>query len=115
MTNIKFDPEHKKVLDSFLLEIPGVIPGKMFGYPAYYINKKLFACLYENGVGIKVPEDKANELIGKKGIIHFQPLGRAKMREWIQINRKNSVDYLKDQEIFDISVKFVSKLDKSQN
>ena len=113
MTNIKFDPEHKKVLDSFLLEIPGVIPGKMFGYPAYYINKKLFACLYEDGVGIKVPEDKANELIGKEGIINFQPLGRAKMREWIQINRKNSVDYLKDQELFDISVKFVSKLDKS--
>jgi len=37
--------------------------------------------LYENGVGIKIPEDKANELIGKKGIVHFQPLGRAKMRE----------------------------------
>ena len=110
MGNANFNIEHKKVLDSFLLEIPGVKSGKMFGYPAYYIKKKLFACVYENGVGVKIPENKANELIGKKGIIHFQPMGRAKMREWIQINREISEDYLKDQEIFNISIKFVSTL-----
>ncbi|MGZ7109162.1 MAG: hypothetical protein ACXVHW_09355, partial [Methanobacterium sp.] len=71
--------------------------GKMFGYPAYYVNKKLFACLYEDGVGIKVPEDNANELNGSEGITPFQPLGRRKMREWIQINREKSEDYLKDE------------------
>jgi hypothetical protein len=115
MVNIKFNIEHKRVLDSFLLKIPGVVPGKMFGYPAYYINKKLFACLYENGVGVKIPRNKANELIGKKGIINFQPLGRAKMREWIQINREISEDYLKEQEIFDISIKYVSTLASKKN
>lgn len=82
----------------------------MFGYPAYYVNKRLFACLYEDGVGIKVPEDKAKQLIGHDGIIHFQPLGRRKMREWIQINRDNSEDYLKYKEIFDISIEFVLSL-----
>ena len=71
--------------------------------------------LYENGVGIKIPEDKANELIGKKGIVHFQPLGRAKMREWIQINRERSEDYLNHQEIFDFSIKFVSSLASKKN
>lgn len=110
MTNLKFNGEHKKILDSFLLEKYGVVPGKMFGYPAYYVNKKLFACLYENGVGIKVPEDKARELIDGDEIIHFQPLGRRKMREWIQINHESSKDYLNDKEIFDISIKFVSDL-----
>jgi hypothetical protein len=115
MVNINFNIKHKRVLDSFLLKIPGVVPGKMFGYPAYYINKKLFACLYENGVGVKIPGNKANELIGRKGIINFQPLGRAKMREWIQINREISEDYLKDQEIFDISIKYVSTLASKKN
>ncbi len=110
MGNAKFNVDHKRVLDSILLNTPGVVPGKMFGYPAYYINKKLFACVYDNGVGIKIPENKAKDLIGKKGIIHFQPLGRQKMREWIQINREKSEDYLKDQEIFDVSIKFVSSL-----
>jgi len=110
MGNVKFNLDNKRVLDSFLLDKTGVVAGKMFGYPAYYVNKKLFACVYENGVGIKIPETNANELIGKKGIVNFQPLGRAKMREWIQINRERSEDYLKDQEIFDVSIRFVSSL-----
>jgi hypothetical protein len=110
MGKVKFNIQHKKVLDSFLLKTPGVVSGKMFGYPAYYIQQKLFACVYEDGVGIKIPEDKANELVGNEGIIQFQPLGRAKMREWIQINREKSEDYLNDQEIFVSSIKFVSSL-----
>jgi hypothetical protein len=110
MAKVNFNVEHKRILDEYLLKIPGVVSGKMFGYPAYYINRKLFACVYEKGIGVKIPEDKANELIGNEGIIHFQPLGRAKMREWIQINREKSEDYLNDQEIFDISIRFVSTL-----
>ena len=108
MNKANFNQEHKKVVDSLLLKIPGVVSGKMFGYPAYYINKKLFACIYENGVGVKIPEKMANDLIGKEGITHFQPMGRAKMKEWIQINREKSEDYLKDKEIFERSIKFVS-------
>ncbi|MGC9517051.1 MAG: hypothetical protein ACP5C3_05045 [Methanomicrobiales archaeon] len=110
MVNVNYNLEHKKVLDSFLLKKPGVVSGKMFGYPAYYVKKKLFACVYENGVGLKVPESNVNELIGKNGIIHFQPMGRTKMREWIQINREESEDYLKVKELFDMSIQFVSNL-----
>ena len=110
MNKARFNPGHKKVVDSILLEIPGVVPGKMFGYPAYYVNEKLFACLYENGIGLKVPESMANEFVGKKGIVHFQPLGRRKMKEWIQINRERSEDYLKDRETFESSVRYVRAL-----
>ena len=110
MNMIKFNTEHKRVIDTFLLRIPGVVPGKMFGYPAYYINKKLFACIYENGVGLKVPEELVNQLVGREGFAHFQPLGRKKMREWIQINKERSEDYLKDQDVFESSVKYVSTL-----
>jgi hypothetical protein len=73
-----YNQRHKEVLDSFLLKMPRVVPGKMFGYPAYYIGKKLFACLYEEGVGIKVPENFANSLIGKDGIISFQLMEKQK-------------------------------------
>ena len=34
MNKTDFNLEHKKVIDTFLLEIPGVVLGKMFGYPA---------------------------------------------------------------------------------
>ena len=110
MNKANFNPEVKKAVDSILLKNPSVVPGKMYGYPAYYINRKLVACIYDEGVGVKVPESVANELIGKKGIVHFQPMGRAKMREWIQINRENPGDLLKDIEIFKTSIDFVASL-----
>ena len=91
-----YNPKHKEVLDSVLLQMPGVVAGTMFGYPAYYVNKKLFACLYEEGIGIKVPEKVADSLVGKKGIIRFQPKGRRPMKEWIQINHERSEDYRMD-------------------
>jgi hypothetical protein len=105
----KFDEGIKGALDSLLLHIPGVVAGKMFGYPAYYKGKKLFACVYEDGVGIKVPEDLAGKLTKTEGITYFQPLGRAKMKQWIQIKRQDPRDYLKDLETFQISIDHVAK------
>lgn len=78
ITKANYNLAIKLVLDSFLLPIPVVVPGKMFGYPADYVNKKLFACVYEEGVGLKVPFENANELIGKEGIIAFTPMGKRK-------------------------------------
>ena len=101
--------EHKKVLDSFLLDIPIVKPGKMYGHPAYYIGGKLFASLFMEGVCIKVPESLINELIKKEGIEPFRPMGR-KMREWILITREKSEEYLNDQEIFEKSIEYVASL-----
>lgn len=34
-----FNPEFKVVLDDMLLGYPFVRPGKMFGFPAYYVRK----------------------------------------------------------------------------
>ncbi|MBN1190986.1 MAG: hypothetical protein JXA46_14620 [Dehalococcoidales bacterium] len=112
MAKVIFSPEVKQVVDSILLKNPSVVPGKMFGYPAYYINKKLFACIYENGAGLKVPADAVDQLVGKKGIVHFQPLGRAKMKEWIQINRENPEDCFNDIDIFETSMSFVASLNQ---
>ncbi len=84
----------------------------MFGHPAYYVGGKLFASVYGDVAAVKVPEDLANELLQKKHITSFQPMGRPKMREWIQLNRKRSSDYVKDKDIFLASAKFVSTLSK---
>lgn len=114
MAKANFNPDIRKAVDSILLKNPSVVSGKMFGYPAYYINRKLFACVYGDGVGIKVPEGVASELLGEEGIVHFRPMGRAKMREWIQVNRENPEEYQKDAEIFETSMDFVGSLGKKQ-
>jgi len=56
---VNFNSGHKTVLDDLLLGDSNVRPGKMFGFPAYYVGKKLCICLYEQCVGIKLPEQSA--------------------------------------------------------
>jgi len=109
MVKAQYNLKHKEVLDSFLLDITIVKPGKMFGYPAYYVGGKLFASLYMEGVCLKVPVSLKNELLKRKDVVPFEPMGK-KMKEWIQINRNKSEDYLKDKEIFDKSIEFVASL-----
>lgn len=108
MPKAVFNPEIKTVLDSMLLSHPMVTAGKMFGYPAYYTNKKMFACVYGDGVGIKVSEALANELIGRDGIIPFEPMGRSKMKGWILINHSVPSDYSNDLCTFEASIEFVA-------
>ena len=55
MAKAEYNQKIKESLDSFLLVFTGVAAGKMFGYPAYYFGNRLFACVYEDGVGVKVP------------------------------------------------------------
>ena len=103
-----FNPEHKAIIDKLLLSNPNVQAGKMFGFPAYYAGKKLCICLYEQGVGVKLPEQTAAKLLKTdKNVVPFQPMGRRKMREWVQINLSHSEDYRKYQAVFDESIHHV--------
>ena len=105
---INYNPTHKSVLDDMLLGIPAVRPGKMFGYPAYYVGKKLSICLYEQGVGIKLPAQTVARLLENDShAIQFQPLGKPKMREWIQINLDHSDDYREYLPLFEESIQFL--------
>jgi len=103
-----FNPKHKAVLDDMLLDHPAIRPGKMFGFPAYYADKKLCMCLYEQGVGVKVPELTAARLIKEDpNVIPFQPYGKRKMREWIQINLDRSEGYKEYRSVFEESISHV--------
>jgi hypothetical protein len=106
-----FNPEHKTVLDDMLLGLPHVRAGKMFGFPAYYVGKKLCICLYEQGVGIKLPEKSVAKLLETdKNAVPFRPLGKPKMREWVQINLSSSKEYKKYKKVFEESVRYLLTL-----
>jgi hypothetical protein len=66
--------------------------------------------IYGDCVGIKVPEGLASKLLSEKHIVSFRPLGKPKMREWIQINRTKPADYRRDIDIFYASVEFVRQI-----
>ena len=104
----EFNAEHKAVLDELLLGDPHVHAGKMFGFPAYYAGKKLCICLYEQGVGVKLPGQSAAKLLETdRNVIAFRPMGKPKMREWIQINLSRSEDYKNYKPIFEESIRYV--------
>jgi hypothetical protein len=82
----------------------------MFGFPAYYVGKKLAICLYEQGVGIKLPVQTVARLLeSDRHAIPFQPLGKPKMREWIQINLEHSEDYREYLPTFLESIRFLQE------
>ena len=102
------DLSHKRILDAMLLKFPGVEAGEMTGLLAYFVGKRMFACICNGGVGVRLSAaDAANLQFSKDNIVPFEPKGRRSTREWIQINHQDSADYEKDLEIFRSSVAFV--------
>ncbi len=62
--------------------------------PGLLAAKKLCACLYEGGVGLKLPAASAERLLrGDPRIVPFQPFGRPPMRAWVHINLPDPEGY----------------------
>ncbi len=102
------DLGHKRVLDGMLVKLPGVEAGEMTGLFAYFVGKKMFACICNGGVGVRLSAaEAANLQFSKDNVVPFEPKGRKSTREWIQINHENSADYEKDLAIFQSSIAFV--------
>ena len=101
--------DHKAALDRILGVIPGVKISKAFGYPAYKIGGRIFCWVGQNGITIKLPRPRVDELIAEGGIHHpFGPTKETIWREWLAIERENSNDYEQDLPLFEESLSFVS-------
>lgn len=108
MSTNPLDSSHKAALDSLLLKIRGVEAADMTGLPAYFVGKKMFACICNGGVGIRLSTSEAANLQFSNGnVVPFEPKGRPSTREWVQINHDNSADYEKDLPLFEASIAFV--------
>jgi hypothetical protein len=102
------DLSHKRVLDAMLLKQHGVEAGEVTGLLAYFVGKKMFACICNGGVGVRLPAaDAANLQFSKEGVVPFQPKGMKSTREWVQINHENSADYERELDILLSSIAFV--------
>lgn len=113
LTRRKTSPGYRQDVLEALVRLfadrPEVTRGKMFGFPAFYTAGKLFACVYGDGVGLKLPQDTARRLEGKPGITPFQPYGKPKMREWTLIRHDRASNFSKDASLFEASITFVGK------
>jgi TfoX/Sxy family transcriptional regulator of competence genes len=112
MNKHRFKPDHKDVLDTLLLGSPNVRLGQMFGSPAYYVNNKMFACLFVDGVILKLPEPIAKHLVQQDSAQIFESNGR-KMREWVKLEVQVAEDYIQHQELFSQSIEFVEAISQT--
>ncbi len=107
MAKTKFISEHKVVLDDLLLAMPGVNASVVFGLPCYRVSTGVFATLYGDGVGIKLPATRVSELLENSNFVPFQPFGRNRGKEFVQINHDDSEDYRHDLALFEESMQYV--------
>lgn len=75
----------QEVLRDLLRHAPNVRERPMFGYPAFFAGGRMFACLSEEGVGLKLPAARVAGLLDGAGIQAFRPHGKPPMREWVHV------------------------------
>lgn len=106
----KFDAAAKRAVDALLLPVPGVRTGTMFGYPAYYVGRRLLACHYGGKVGIKVPVALAQSFIRTGRARAFRPYGKARMREWLAITWKCALERRSAASVLRAAVAYAKEL-----
>ena len=108
MTTDAPESVRKAQIDALLLNLPGVSARKINGLDAYFVSDRMFACISGRGVGLRLPAATATEMqFSRDNVVPFQPGGMASSREWIQVDRADAADYVKDLELFRASLEFV--------
>ena len=70
-----------------LLENAGLDERLMFGCPAFFLGRRMVACIYGNEVGIKSPTTRVGELLASGDAAPFRPYGK-EMREWVALSQR---------------------------
>ena len=84
----------RDVLSEILGGEPDVEVRKMFGFPAFFAGRKMAACLYEDGVGLRLAPEAAERIAGEP-LPAFVPMGKP-MRGWVMLERERADELRED-------------------
>ena len=112
MANKKYSLENQRVLDEILLDEIGITRGIVFGLACYKIDGQVFATLYEQGVGIKLPANRAEELKAMPHISEFRPYNKRRGKHFVQINRDTAIEFQQDRDLLLESAVYVASRSK---
>ncbi len=85
--------------------------GNMFGCPALYVGRKMALCVYEDTIGMRVPEAVAIRAKASNRAIPFTPYGKKPMREWIAISAPEDLSEFRD--LFEAAIHFAEENNRS--
>ena len=104
---IPFRADLQIFLTEFAEQHRGIRLGKMFGLPAGYVGRRLFACLMEDGIIVRLPNDVAKREIKGDGV-PFSRRGRA-MGSWVMYRPRRSVDARRLVPVLEIAARHMAE------
>jgi hypothetical protein len=87
---IPFRSDLQRFLVEFMEQHRGTRLGKMFGLPAGYVGRKLFTCLVEDGIIVRLPEEVARREIRSKQGAPYSRRGHA-MGAWVMYRPRHAI------------------------
>jgi TfoX/Sxy family transcriptional regulator of competence genes len=85
----------------------------MFGYRAYFVGRRMFACVTDQGVCIRVGVAAAEKALAEGVAEPFRPHGKA-MRGWLEISTKCLDRFPKHSGILLRALAFTRALEKAE-
>jgi TfoX/Sxy family transcriptional regulator of competence genes len=107
---IPYRRELTTFLDEFVARHRGVRVGKMFGLPALYAGRRLFACLIEEGVIVRLPDAVARQQVkaGGKPFAQRQRSGKP-MGSWILYEPRTAVAARRLTPVLELAAQHVAR------
>jgi hypothetical protein len=76
---------------------PAIRERGTFGSPAFFLERRMLACVYGDEAGVKLPADRVATPIAAGKATPFRPSGKPAMREWLALSQQGkALDALAD-------------------
>ena len=112
---IPFRADLQTFLSEFVGQHRGVRLGRMFGLPAGYAGRRLFTCLIEDGIIVRLPADVARREIGTRG----EPFSRKtrtgtasrtrRLGSWVMYRPRTLIDARRLVPVLEIAARHIAE------
>jgi hypothetical protein len=105
---IAFRADLQPFLAEFIEHHRGLRIGRMFGLPAGYAGRKLFVCLIEDGVIVKLPEQVAKDEVRSGKAAVFRRQGKPS-RSWVKYKPRTAREASRLAPILEVAARYVAE------
>jgi hypothetical protein len=105
---IPFRSDLEPFLREFVTSHRGLRLGKMFGLPAGYVGRRLFACLIEEGIIVRLPPEVARKQISTRRGRPFSPRKKTN-GAWVMYTPRDVVAARRLAPVLEVAVRDVAE------
>ncbi len=87
----------------------GIRLGRMFGLPAGYVGRRLFVCLRDDGLIVRLPPDVAAREIARGARPFTATAGSGRRARWVRYRPKTAVDARRMVPALEIAARYVAE------